>query len=382
MGKSLKGKECGRGISQRKDGRWEARYINRFGKRKSLYGFTYNEVIDKLRTAEYEDGQKRSSFDDKITMDEWYKIWIVTYKEKQCKNTTVATYERIYRRWISPEIGDVKVKDLTSIHLQKIINKVEAKSTRSLVRSVLVNMLKYATKCEIIPKNVAAYLDIKRPNDKNQEATFLSNEQIDLIMKYSEGLIINDIYRFALQTGMRCGEIIGLTWNNVDYKNNLIHVTQQLVTVKDPETNKWVNEVHTPKSQAGIRDIPMTQEVKDILKKQKEKNNIIKFPNKADYVFLTKNNNPHFRASISKMSDQLRNKIQKDYPDFPNFSPHTFRHTFATRMIKAGVKPKVLQKILGHKQLQTTMDLYCHVEDDQIFEAMRIFENGVQMAYK
>lgn len=382
MGKSLKGKECGRGISQRKDGRWEARYINRFGKRKSLYGSTYNEVIDKLRTAEYEDGQKRSSFDDKITMDEWYKIWIVTYKEKQCKNTTVATYERTYRHWISPEIGDVKVKDLTSIHLQKIINKVEAKSTRSLVRSVLVNMLKYATKCEIIPKNVAAYLDIKRPNDKNQEATFLSNEQIDLIMKYSEGLIINDIYRFALQTGMRCGEIIGLTWNNVDYKNNLIHVTQQLVTVKDPETNKWINEVHTPKSQAGIRDIPMTQEVKDILKKQKEKNNIIKFPNKADYVFLTKNSNPHFRASISKMSDQLRNKIQKDYPDFPNFSPHTFRHTFATRMIKAGVKPKVLQKILGHKQLQTTMDLYCHVEDDQIFEAMRIFENGVQMAYK
>lgn len=380
MGKSLKGKECGRGISQRKDGRWEARYTNRFGKRKSLYGSTYNEIVDKLRTAEYEDSQKLNSIDDKVTMDEWYKIWISTYKEKQCKDTTVATYERTYKHWISQDIGNIKVKDLTSIHLQKIINKLESKGTRELVRSIMVNMLKYATICEIVPKNIAMYLDIKRPGDEDCEATFLSNEEIDIIMDYSKGLVVNDIYRFALQTGMRCGEIIGLTWDNVDYNNNVIHISQQLVTIKDSETNKWVNEIHTPKSQAGIRDIPMTQEAKEILKKQREKNNVVKFPNKTDYVFLTKNNTPHFRASISKMSDRVRDKIQNDYPDFPNFSPHTFRHTFASRMIKAGVKPKVLQKIMGHKQLQTTMDLYCHVDDDQIFEAMRIFENGVQLS--
>lgn len=379
MGKSLKGKECGRGITQRKDGRWQARYTDRFGKRKTLYGSTYNEVTDKLREAEYQDSKKLNSINDNMVMDKWYETWLKTYKEKQCKDTTIATYERIYNYWISPDIGKMRIKDITSYHLQKIINKLESKGMRELVRAVLVNMLKYAVKCEIVPKNVALYLDIKRPEDKDTEATFLTDNEINIIMKYSEGLVINDFYRLALQTGMRCGEIIGLTWKDVDYKNNVIHISQQLVTIKDSETDKWVNEVHTPKSQAGCRDIPMTKETREILKRQREKNDVIQFPNKADYVFLTKNNTPQFRASISKMSDRVRDKIKKDYPDFVNFSPHTFRHTFATRMIKAGVKPKVLQKILGHKQLQTTMDLYCHVCDDQIFEAMNLYENGVQM---
>ena len=379
MGKSLKGKECGRGILQRKDGRWQARFTNRFGKRKTIYGATYNEVIDKLRDEEYKDSKKLNSIDDSITMDKWYEVWIDTYKKSQCRNTTLATYDRMYHRWISPEIGKMQLKNLTNLQLQRIINNLESRGMRELARAVLTNMLKYATQCEIVCKNVALNLNIYRPGDEDEEAEFLTDEEIKIIFKYSEGQTINDIFRLALQTGMRVGEIIGLTWENVDFKNNTIHIVQQLVTVEDPETGKWVNEVHPPKTLAGIRDVPMTKEARNVLKKQREKNNMIEFRNKTDYVFLTRNHTPQFRASISKMSDRLRDKIKKDYPDFVNFSPHTFRHTFATRMIMAGVKPKVLQKILGHKQLQTTMDLYCHVADQQIFEAMNIYENGVQL---
>ena len=380
MGKSLNGKELGKGISQRKDGRYEARFVDRFGKRRSVYGLTIGEVTKKLRDSEYENGNCLNSSDDSMTVDQWYKIWKETFKTEKCRDTTILAYERTYNSWISPEIGKLRISKVTPIHLQRIINKVGSKGSRGLVRSVLTNMFKYACTSEIVKKNVAQNLDIRRATDEDTEPVFLTDEELDIILKYSEGLTINYIFRLILQTGMRIGEITGLTWDNVDYDNNVIHVVQQLVTTKNPVTDKWEIAVHKPKSRSGIRDIPITTEARKIFQELRERNSVIIFPNKSDYVFLTKNNTPHFRATISKMSDILREKIRKDYPDFKNFSPHSFRHTFATKMIESGVKPKVLQKILGHNQLQTTMDLYCHVYDDQIQEAMSIYERGVKMA--
>ena len=374
MGKNLKGKECGRGITQRKDGRWQGRYTNRFGKRKTLYADTYNEIVDKLREAEYKDGKQLNSIDDSITMDRWFEIWIETFKSKHCRNTTIATYERMYKYWISPEIGTMSLSKLTPIHLQRLVNKLQSQSMRELTRAILVNMFKYAVSSEIVAKNVARNLDIRNADDETKEPICLTDEELSTILKYSDGTLINDIFQFILQTGMRVGEVIGLTWGNVDYENNVIHVVQQAVTVKDPVTNKWVNEIHKPKTYAGIRDIPMTKDTRAILTKRRTKNNVISLPKDNEYVFGTRHGTPQFRATISKMSDMLRNRIQKDYPEFRNFSPHSFRHTFATRMIMAGVKPKVLQVILGHNQLQTTMDLYCHVYDEQIQEAMEIYE--------
>lgn len=381
MGKSLKGKELGKGITQRKDGRYQARYTNRFGQRKTLYANTYNEVVKKLRDEEYINGKKLNSCNSTMIMDKWYELWRDTFKKNTCRDTTLQTYDRIYTLWIAPSIGKMKLEDISQIHLQNIINSLQSKSMKEITKAVLSNMFKYAVSAELISKNVAYNLNARITEEDDKEVICLTDEELDIIMRYSKGQVINLIYRFALQTGMRVGEIIGLTWGNVDYENNIIHVVQQLVTIKDENTNKWVNKIHKPKSKAGIRDIPMTKETREILNEIRTRDNIIRLFKEDDYVFATKNNTPHFRASVSKMSDRVRDKIIEDYPEFRKFSPHSFRHTFATRMIMAGVKPKVLQKIMGHNQLQTTMDTYCHVYDEQLQEAMAIFENGLQMVY-
>jgi site-specific recombinase XerD len=94
-------------------------------------------------------------------------------------------------------------------------------------------------------------------------------------------------------------------------------------------------------------------------------------------VFVTKNNRPTQQFIVEEGISACVHRIQKEHPDFEMFSPHCFRHTFATRAIENGMQPKTLQAILGHGSLQMTMDLYCHVTDDTLFEAMRLMENVV-----
>ena len=240
MGKNLKGKELGKNIIQRKDGRYQGRYIDRFGKRKSVYGETLNDVRKLLRDKEYENSRNLNSSDETITVDQWYSVWRDTFKVNKCRNTTLESYDRIFRLKISPEIGNMKMIKVLPIHLQRIINKADAKGTRELIRAVLTNLFKYAVASEVVAKNPALNLDIRRIDDEDSEATFLTDDEIQIIMKYSENSCIKNIYRLILQTGMRIGEVTGLTWDNIDYEKNVIHVVQQLVTTKDPKTKKAV----------------------------------------------------------------------------------------------------------------------------------------------
>lgn len=103
MGKSFNGKELGKGISQRKDGLYQARFINRFGKRETIYAKTLNEIRHQLRTEQYEDEKELNVIRKEMTLDEWYEIWMNTCK-RNCRNSTKETYASHYRR-VQKELG-------------------------------------------------------------------------------------------------------------------------------------------------------------------------------------------------------------------------------------------------------------------------------------
>lgn len=115
MGKSLNGKELGKGISQRKDGLYQARFINRFGKRETIYAKTLNEIRHQLRTEQYEDEKALNVISKEMTLDEWYEIWMNTCK-RNCRNSTKETYASHYRR-IQKELGFRKQASLNLIVL-------------------------------------------------------------------------------------------------------------------------------------------------------------------------------------------------------------------------------------------------------------------------
>jgi site-specific recombinase XerD len=129
------------------------------------------------------------------------------------------------------------------------------------------------------------------------------------------------------------------------------------------------------------RTIPLTTRAMEALKKQRVRGQEILLKNAQtaqdeykNLVFVTRNNRPTQQFIVQECMDVTTRRIQKEHPEFERFSPHCFRHTFATRAIENGMQPKSVQKLLGHGSLQLTMDLYCHVTDDTLFDEMRKME--------
>ena len=121
MGKNLKGKELGEHIKQRKDGRYEARFTNRFGKRISFYDASLTVVRKRLNEALYEDAKKLNIVNDKTTLDEWYVEWLTVYKYGVIREDTKTNYVRMYKKHISPALGSMRLQDITQLQIRHML---------------------------------------------------------------------------------------------------------------------------------------------------------------------------------------------------------------------------------------------------------------------
>ena len=376
MGKSLKGKELGKGIQQRKDGTYQGRFIDRFGKRQTVYAKTYTEVTKKLRQAQFNDDKALNVASSNITLSEWFEICLQTEKI-EIRNTTVRTYRIQFNR-IKPALGDLKLSKLTQLNIQLAINDLKSDKSRADCKSLLVDLLNCAIRADLLTKNVAVNIKTNLDHDEPKERRVLTENEINTIKKYScKTGTFYPFFIIALNTGMRMGEVLGLTWDCIDFKTNFIHVRHTLCYL--PNNGKTgIYELHKPKTEAGRRDIPMTKECREMLlylQERKAKIDEKHTPLKGfeNLVLPSKTNQPineaNIRSSILYMVDSLNAQgisIQK-------FTPHEIRHTFATTCVYRGVTPKTLQRWLGHKSLKMTMDLYCHVPDDKSTEEMALF---------
>ena len=386
MGKSLTGKELGQGISQRKDGRYQARFTNRFGKRQTIYGQTVNEVRQKLRTEQYEDEKQINVVSSDMTLDEWFEIWMNTCKNN-CRDTTRQTYRVTYNR-IKASLGWRKLSGLNLIVMQQAINELKSDASRKDTKKLLVDMLNKAVDSDLLHKNVAKQINtVVSKDSKPEEPRVLTIEETDLFLEAASHYRYFNVFSLALETGMRIGELIGLKWSDIDFANRTIYVNRTLVYIKSddessPNYNKWGFEFHEPKTDKGRRKIPMTLKAYQILKRQQlwkrgmETKGYKAPEGYEDLVFTTTKNTPISPRDTTVVMKYITERIRKKKPDFESVTPHTLRHTFATRCIERGMNPKTLQIILGHSTIQLTMNLYCHVTDDMLISEMSKFEEG------
>lgn len=367
MGKNLKGKELGKGISQRTDGLYQARYTDCYGKRKTLYNSSIMELRKELEEQRELSRQKKLVKKD-YTLNEWFEIWKNTYKVN-VRNTTKNQYNCNYR-YIKDDFGNLYLKDISKIMLQQKINELKSDNIRKKVQLLMNNMYKYAIEDNLAVDNIAKNIVTKIDNLQKSERRILTREETVLLLDSIKNEQYKNMVILALNTGMRFGEIAGLKWEDIDFEEKSVNISRTLVIIIEKNNSHF--EFNPPKSKSGRRKIPLTQQAILILKKQKLLTQKKQIHNKnfSNLVFTTKNGTPYFAGNINIYIKNYAKKI-----NISNISFHCFRHTFATRAIENGMNPKTLQKILGHSTLAMTMDLYCHVTDNTIKAEMAKMEN-------
>ena len=361
MGKDLRGKEIGEGIYQQTNGTYCARFVDRFGKRKSKRSKKLQEVRQWLADAIYINEHSDIEQATNMIVDAWFEYWI-DVKRKTVRPNTVRNYTERYYKNIQKVIGKKILTAIKPIHCQKIFMNMADEGYRTTTiyqtRITLYNMLEFAKENEVIlsnPCKKSVKSDMGKPSQKKKALTI---EEQKKFLKQAKGQSYENQYKFILQTGLRTGELVGLKWEDVDFENKTVKIQRSM------EYRYSVGAWRTgePKSKSGYRTIPLTDEAIRILLAQKEKNSKIKFISEewSEYIFLCRKGEPVKNSTYDTALFKICEKA-----GINKFSMHVLRHTFATRCIEGGMMPKTLQKILGHSNIGITMNLYVHITDQE-----------------
>lgn len=286
----------------------------------------------------------------------WFEEWLTHYIKPSSKQRTFEQYSRAAQIHILPYLGDIELTNLTPFILQKFItgltengNKRTGKGLSpnfvKTILSIVQNSLKTAHLVGYLPEYSANKIKRPKPKEKQVEC-FSAWEQ----KKIEEAALSakKDKYRgiiLCLYTGLRIGELLALTWNDIDFEKSILSVTK---TCHDGNENgKHIRIIDTPKTENSRRQIPLSKTLVKMLKEMKKKS-------KCEFV-IADGEKPVFIRSYQRMFELFLKKLGLQHKGF-----HSLRHTFATRALECGMDVKSLSEILGHKNATITLNRYAH----------------------
>lgn len=380
MAKDMNGKVLPKGIQYRKDGRYMGRLMYK-GDEHFVYDKDVQKAVDKLENLRYELRHDIFVKETCLTVDGWYNTWINEYKAYTVKKGTIIIYENAYNGYIKKKMGRKKLKDIRPEHIQKLYNELAVSLSRSTilnVSQVLQGMYKQAVINGIVTRNPAEKAKIPKTKEQSEKIILSVAEQktfLSIAKKYN----CYNMIKLALFTGMRSGELRALLWEDLDFDKSIIKINR---TLKYTPGNGYFFD--TPKTKTSRRDIPMLDDVKGLLKEQKKQQAERKMllgqrwrpvDKMESLVFDTHFGRPIQSTTFNKNIKDICEEAKKTTNNFPVISPHSLRHTFATRSIENGIPIKVLQTILGHATYGMTADLYAHVLPNTKAEEMKKIAN-------
>lgn len=365
------------------------------GKRikKEFYGKSKKEAEDKRD--QYLSGISDGlSFDiEDGTLGELMKVWLFEVKKvsEKLKPSSFEKYEGIFRLYIEEgPLNYIKLKDIKSIQIQRYYNSLYSKGkSKSIIRNLnklLKQFLFYAVDEGYLTKNPCAGKRIVIPGEnisKKEIEHFTDDEIKQLIENLSESSY-RELILICLGTGMRRGEALALTWDDVDLKENIISINKSLgkVYLFDSEGNKTRKQIiQTPKTISSIREIPFPRSLNSVFKdlKIKQKRNKIRCGESyhdSNFIFTTQIGTNIDVTNLSHAWDRLLKKAGLQHKKF-----HALRHTYATKLFENHVELKTASKLLGHSSIEMTADIYTHVIPKQKIDAVEkinyIFENTI-----
>lgn len=332
--------------------------------RKSVSGKTQKEVIAKMKEIKRKLDNRTYTDIPRITVSEWLDMWLQDYAAPSLKNLTLDTYRSRIDTHIKPAIGATKLCNLTVPLLQHFCNSLTtekklAPKTVINIMAILQKAVAQAVDLDYLPNNLVER--VKRPRMVQKEIKPLTENEIsDLLSKLSDGDVASDMIMLTLFTGMREGEVCGLPWSAVDFKNSTITVRQQLQKRK---TKGSAYEITTCKEEktrcitAAPSIMSMLEERKKIQQKQKRDAGMF-WHNDWNLVFTQADGKYVPSQTFLKKFKRIAEQIGR-----PDAYVHTLRHTYAVMSLQEGDDVKTVQENLGHATAAFTLDVYGHVSE-------------------
>ena len=382
--KGTRGAQGAGNIRQRKDGTWEARYtLGRdpgTGKQiqKSVYGKTQKEVLEKLRKVQTDIDNGVYTEPTKLTVGEWLDMWVSEFTV-QVKERTRIAYQSTIKQRIKPAIGALKLHKLTAPQIQKFYNDLgrpggerkvlSAKSIHN-THGVLHKALQQAVELKYIPDNPANAC--KLPRKEKSEIVPLDDIKIKDFLEAIKSNTYRILFTVDLFTGMRQGEILGLSWDAVDFETGKIMIKQQLQKMKG---GYRIGSIKNDKP----RIISPAKFVMDLLREQRSAQNRWMlaageiWTNPNNLVFTNEEGRHVTVDAIYKNCKRIGKEI-----GLPNIRFHDLRHTYAVASIRAGDDIKTVQSNLGHHTAAFTLDVYGHATDQMKQESANRMERFIE----
>lgn len=382
----------GYSVSKRTDGRWMSRVMIGYkdGKpnRMCFYGKTRTEVVNAaqefahaLKTGGFAPTTKDSSLGD--WLDRWLAIYITdaTHAPK-----TIKSYKEQIENHIKPALGHVALRKLTPQHVQRLMNDklapkiVEGQEIAGLsptsvngMHRVLRAALSQAQRERLVADNVAKLT--RPPSIRTRAGEFFTAEDLAKLFTAAEGHHLENLFRFAPYVGMRLGEITGLRWVDVDFRERTVTIANQLQWVKGHP------ELRPPKSRASKRVLSIEESVFEYLTAQRAMILVQQFENPMGLVFVSSVGNPLDPKLVNNHLKALCRQAK-----IRELSFHKFRHTTATQMLGSGEESHEVMNFLGHSQIALTVNTYGGVLRESQRRASRrltkVINEGIERANK
>lgn len=339
-------------ITKRKDGRYVGKFIMDYDIRgkahyQYVYGKTYDEAESKVLigreiASRYLSGRY-------ITVGKVYQEWLNAVINR-VKESTLANYQNKFKKHILPEFGDIPCADLTAGRINAFINKKLADGlSASYVRDIFTvfkTMLKYAQEeygFRLSLKNVVL------PKAERKQVEKISDTEQKKLVSYLKANMSLTAFGILLSLfmGLRIGELCGLKWEDVDFRNKILHIRRTVQRISSANGNRKTKIViSAPKSATSFREIA----IPDMLMKYFEM-----FRDEADHFILSGSDKP-----VEPRTMQYRYKKILHTSDVENHNYHKLRHTFATNSAEKGFNVKALSAVLGHSSVTLTLNRYIH----------------------
>lgn len=381
-------------IVKRADGRWMGSLQLGFDgngkpKRVYVYGKSEAEVKRKLKNKRDEYIKNNNVIERNISVKKWFSEWLENKMKISLKPKSYDAKERCVDKFIIPELGNMKITEVTVNDVQRLINKMvkEGYSYSQIhkVHNTISQRYKHGILEREVFYNPALGVVLPKENQSNSsnEGFALNENEVKLLIeqankKYPNGTPIyprGDFIILLLYTGMRIGEALALTWNDIDFTHKTININKNATIainrdkkLINPNTNKPYKTRHitqnSTKTESSTRVIPMAAMAEKALK------NIQKYNGDKPYVMANSKGNI---GDYSNMNRMLKGML-KGAGISTDYSIHSLRHTFASMLFHKDVDVKIVSELLGHSSITITYNTYVHLIKEQKAKAVGLLD--------